>query len=146
MTILYRVGDGGGITLQDAERYILTTDKPSIMRNVLSLVSAGANLDGAASQGAGICLDKVARDGCDRMILELRRPKGPATNIFPKIRNLRTSRFGRVLVVTGDAAVPDLFLEFDALRHPYSPRRLTSGLRAFGRTIFCSLRLADPQN
>lgn len=126
--------------MQDRERYILTTDKPSIMRNVLSLVSARAESDGAEIQ------DAAAKDGCDRMILELRRPKVPAAGIFPKVTNLRTSRFGRVLVVTGDATVPDLFREIDALRHPYSPRQLTSGLRAFGRTIFCSLRLADPQN
>lgn len=132
--------------MQDNERYILTTDKPSIMRNVLSLVSAGANSEGAAIQGAGCCLDAAAKDGCDRMILELRRPKGPAAGIFPKVKNLRTSRFGRVLVVTGDATVADLFHEIDALRHPHSPRQLTSGLLAFGRTIFYSLRLADPQN
>lgn len=132
--------------MQDRERYILTTDKPSIMRNVLSLVSAGANSDGAEIQGAALCFDAAAKDGCDRMILELRRPKVPAAGNFPKIKNLRTSRFGRVLVVTGDATGPDLFHEIDALRHPYSPRQLTSGLRAFGRTIFCSLRLADPQN
>lgn len=132
--------------MQDRERYILTTDKPSIMRNVLSLVSARAESDGAEIQGAALCFDAAAKDGCDRMILELRRPKVPAAGIFPKVTNLRTSRFGRVLVVTGDATVPDLFREIDALRHPYSPRQLRSGLRAFGRTIFCSLRLADPQN
>jgi hypothetical protein len=132
--------------LQDIERYILTTDKPSVMRNVLSLVSEGAGAEGVATQGSGLCLDTAAKDGCDKMILELRRPKGPAAGIFPRIRNLRTSRFGRVLVVTGDATVPELFREIDVLRHPYSPRHLGSGLLAFGRTIFCSLRLSDPQN
>ncbi len=132
--------------MQDTERYILTTDKPSVMRNVLSLVSAGVRSEGAEPQGAGLCLDTVAKDGFDKMILELRRPKGPVAGIFPRIRNLRTSRLGRVLVVTGDATVPELFREIDALRHPYSPRHLRSGLLAFGRTIFCSLRLADSQN
>ncbi len=132
--------------MQDTERYILTTDKPSVMRNVLSLVSAGAGSEGVVTQGSVLCLDTVAKDGFDKMILELRRPKGPASGVFPRIRNLRTSRFGRVLVVTGDATVPELFREIDALRHPYSPRQLRSGLLAFGRTIFCSLRLADSQN
>jgi hypothetical protein len=132
--------------LQDTERYILTTDKPSVMRNVLSLVSAGAGSEGAETQGVGLCPDTVAKDGCDKMILELRRPKGPAAGIVPRIKNLRTSRFGRVLVVTGDATVPELFREIDALRHPYSPRHLRSGLLAFGRSIFYSLRLADSQN
>jgi hypothetical protein len=132
--------------LQDNERYILTTDKPSVMRNVLSLVSAGARSEGAATHVSCLSLDAVAKDGCDRMILELRRPKGPVAGIFPRIRNLRTCRFGRVLVVTGDATVPELFREIDVLRHPYSPRHLGSGLLAFGRTIFCTLRLADFQN
>ena len=132
--------------LQDNERYILTTDKPSVMRNVLSLVSAGARSEGAATHVSCLSLDAVAKDGCDRMILELRRPKEPTAGTLPGVRNLRTSHFGRVLVVTGDATGAEILREIDAVRHPYSPRHLKSGLRALGRTIFCTLRLADSQN
>lgn len=133
--------------LQDIDRYVLTTEKASVMRHVLSLVStAGVKGESAAARGNGLSLEAVAKGGCDRMILELRRPTEPAAGAPPKVRNLRTSHFGRTLVVTGDATTPEIFREIDALRHPYSPRQLKSGLLAFGRTIFCTLRLADPQN
>jgi hypothetical protein len=133
--------------LQDPERYFLTTDKASVMRRVLSFVSAaGAKAESSVAHGSCLSLEDASKDGCDRMILELRRPMAPAAGAPPKVRNLRTSHFGRTLVVTGDATTPEIFHEIDALRHPYSPRQLKSGLLAFGRTIFYSLRLTDPQN
>lgn len=133
--------------MQDIDRYVLTTEKASVMRHVLSLVSTeGVNTGNAAVRESGLSLETVAKGRCDRMILELRRPIAPAAGIPPKVRNLRTSQFGRTLVVTGDATTPEIFREIDALRHPFSPRQLKSGLLAFGRTIFYGLRLADPQN
>ncbi len=134
--------------LKDFDRYILTTDKASVMRDVLSLVStAELKSEGAGTHGSCLSLDALAKDGYDRMILELRRPKEPAAGTSPKVRNLRTSHLGRVLVVTGDATAPEIFHEIDGLRRPrLFPRYLKSGLLAFGRTIFSTLRLANPQN
>lgn len=133
--------------MQDIDRYVLTTEKASVMRHVLSLVStAGGKPESALARVRAPGFDVVATGDCDRMILELRRPSEPAAGASLKVRNLRTSRFGRTLVVTGDATTPEIFREIDALRHPYSPRQLTSGLLAFGRSVFCSLRLTDPQN
>lgn len=133
--------------LMDIDRYVLTTDKPSVMRHVLSLVStAGVKAESAVAYDCGLNLDAVRKGGCNKLILELRRPMEPAAGAPPKVRNLRSSRFGQTLVVTGDATTPEIFREIDALRHPYSPRQLKSGLLAFGRTIFYGLRLTDPQN
>ncbi len=127
--------------LQDPDRYFLTTANPSVMRNVLSLVTARDKSDGTLNP------ESIEKDRWEKMILELRRPKEPAAGAAPEVTNLRTSHLGRVLVVTGDATVPEILDEIDALRHPqFSLRWLTSGLLAFGRTVFCSLWLADPQN
>jgi hypothetical protein len=133
--------------LKDPERYILTTAKVSVMRDVLSLVLAEAKSEGAVIPGAFRSLEVVANTGCDRMILELRRPKEPAVGIPPRVRKLRASHLGRVLVVTGDTTAPEILNEIDALRRPHLPfRHLTSGLLTFVRTLFCTLRLAHPQN
>lgn len=127
--------------LQDPDRYFLTTGDASVMQNVLSFVSARDKSEGALAPEA------VANDRWDKMILELRRPKEPAAGAAPQVKNLRTSHFGRVLVVTGEATAPEILDEIDALRHPqFSLRWVTSGLLAFGRTVFCSLWLADSQN
>jgi hypothetical protein len=133
--------------LKDPERYILTTAKVSVMRDVLSLVLEEVKSEGTVIPGAFPSFEAVANAGCDRMILELRRPKEPAAGISPRVRKLRTSRLGRVLVVTGEATVPEILHEIDALRRPHiSFQHLTSGLRTFVRTLSCTLRLADPQN
>ena len=127
--------------LQDPDRYFLTTGNPSVMRNVLSLVTARDKSDGALNPEA------IENHRWEKMILELRRPKESAAGAAPEVTNLRTSHLGRVLVVTGDATAPEILDEIDALRHPqFSLRWLTSGLLALGRTVFCSLWLADPQN
>lgn len=120
--------------LQDPDRYFLTTGNASVMRNVLSFVSAEIESEGALSP------DTVENDRWEKMILELRRPKEPAAGAAPQVKNLRTSHFGRILVVTGDATAPEIFDEIDALRRPqFSFRGLTSGLLAFGRNVFSSL-------
>ena len=127
--------------LQDPDRYFLTTGNASVMRNVLSFVSARDKSEGALSPEA------VEKDRWEKMILELRRPKEPAAGVAAEVKNLRTSHLGRVLVVTGDATSPEILDEIDALRRPqFSLSWLTSGLVAFGRTVFCSLWLADSQN
>jgi hypothetical protein len=127
--------------LQDPDRYFLTTGDPTVMQNVLSFVSARDRSEGALAPEA------IEKDRWEKMILELRRPKEAASVAAPEVTNIRTSHIGRVLVVTGDATAPEILDEIDALRHPqFSFRWLTSGLLAFGRTIFCSLWLADPQN
>ena len=132
--------------LKDPERYILTSAKVSLIRDVLSFVLAEARSEGAITPGSFPSPEAAAKGGCDRMILELRRPKEPAPGISPRVRNLRTSRLGRVLVVTGDATAPEILHAIEALRRPhFSPQLLTSSLRAFTRTLFCTLRLAHPQ-
>jgi hypothetical protein len=133
--------------LQDPERYILTTAKLSVMRDVLTFVLEEVQSEGAVIPGTFPSFKAVTNAGCDRMILDLRRPKEPAVDISPRVRKLRTSRLGRVLVVTGEATVPEILQEIDTLRRPHFPfQHLTSGLLTFVRTLSCTLRLADPQN
>jgi hypothetical protein len=114
-----RGDDVGGLMLTDIERYVLTTGKASVIREVLSLVLAGVKSEGDVSPGTYPSLESVVKNGCDRMVLELRRPKEPSACISPGVRNLRANRLGRVLVVTGDVAAPGILHEIEALSRPH---------------------------
>ncbi|MEJ2008327.1 MAG: hypothetical protein P8Z30_09280 [Acidobacteriota bacterium] len=133
--------------LKDSERYILTTAKASVIRDVLSLVFAAVKSDADGIPDTSPSLETFVKSGCDRMILELRRPKESPAGVSPGVRNLRVSRLGRVLVVTGKATAPGILREIEALRRPrFFPEHLASGLVAPVRTLFHTLRLAHPQN
>ena len=133
--------------MKDSERYILTTEKASVIRDVLSLVFAAVKAEGAATPDASPSLETFAESGCDRMILELLRPKEAPEGVLPMVRNLRISRLGRVLIVTGKATGPEILQDIEAIRRPhFFPELLTSGLTAPVRSLFHTLRLSNPQN
>ncbi len=133
--------------MKDSERYILTTERASVMRNVLTLVFAAGRSGDDGITGANPSLDTFAKSGCDRMILELQRPKEPLAVISPRVRNLRIFRLGRVLVVTGKATSPGILRDIEAMRRPrFFPEHLASGLFAPVRTLFHTLRLSNPQS
>lgn len=118
-------------------RYVLTTGKVSVIRAVLSLVLAEVKSGGDVAPGTYQSLQAFAKDGCDRMILELRRPKEPPAGISPRVRNLRASHMGQVLVVSGEITAPEILHEIEALARPhFSPKHVISGLLAFVRTLF----------
>ena len=133
--------------LKDTERYILTTARASVIRNVLSLVLARLKPEVNANPATNPGLEAVLLDDCKNMILELRRPKESECRVKPAIRNLRISRLGRVLVVTGEATSPEMLREVEELRRPhFYPHHLASSLHAFAHTISCTLHLAPPEN
>lgn len=71
------------------------------------------------------------------MILDLRTPKERTGENSPGVRNLRASRIGQVLVVTGEVTGPQMLREFDALRRSHlSIRNVTSGLVAVAHMLF----------
>lgn len=133
--------------MEDSERYILTTSNASVIRDVLSLVFAAVKSEDGGIPDTRPSLEMFAASGCDRIVLELRRPEEPAAGIFPRVRNLRVSRLGRVLVVTGKATAPGILQDLDSLCRPWSfPGHLASGLAAPVRSLFRTLHLAAPQN
>lgn len=133
--------------LKDRERYILTTARASVIRSVLSLVLARLKPEVAATPANFPEIEDVMMDGCDRMILELRRPKESVSGVGPGIKNFHASRLGRVLVITGEATTPEMLREIETLRRPhFSPQYLASSLHSFVHTVSSTLRLAHPQN
>lgn len=124
--------DGRRLKLNASERYVLTTSKASVIRGVLSLLLARVKSEGDVSPGTLQSLEALSREGCDRLIVELRRPREPPAGISPRVRNLRVSHLGQVLVVSGEVSSPEILHEIEMLRRPrYSFQSLTTTLLTF---------------
>lgn len=123
--------------LKQDERYILTTGKASVIRDALSLVLAGVKSEGDLTPGSRERLGALTRECCDRLILDLRTAKELPSGISPKVRNLRVSHLGQVLVVTGEVTGSEILDEIEALCRPhFSPGHLASSLLAFVHMLF----------
>ncbi len=127
--------------MKEGERYILTTGKTSVIRNALSLVLAGVKSEGDITPGTRQGLEALTWERCDRLILDLRMAGEPPGDTSPRVRNLRVSHLGQVLVITGEVTAPEIIREIEALRYPHSsPQHLASSLLAFAQMLFFLLR------
>ena len=123
--------------MKETARCVLTTEKASVIQNALSALLAGVSPEDGTTPGTRERLAAFAKQGCDKLILDLRMAEKSSGRISPGVRNLRASQLGPVLVVTGDATSPELIHQIEALRHAHSfPRHLTSGLLAFVHMLF----------
>jgi hypothetical protein len=123
--------------LKKGERYVLATGNASVIRKALSLVLAGVKSEGDVSPGTYQSLELFARNGCDRLVLDLRTARELPAGMAPRVRNLRASHLGQVLVVTADVTASHILHEIRALCRPhFSPQYLTSGLRALAQMLF----------
>lgn len=136
-TAFIRGDDDGGLMLKNSERYVLTTGKASVIRNVLSLVLTEIKSEADVSPGTHQSLKAFAKNGCDRMVLDLRAVREPPVGIGSGVSNLKASYIGQVLVVTGEVSAPRILREIDALRRPhFSPQCLASALLTFIHMLF----------
>lgn len=125
----------------EAERHVFTTEKASVIREAMSLVLSEARFADNVAPGTAASLEACAKNGCQRMILDLRAPGEPPFGMASRIRNLRASHIGQVLVVSGEVTDPRLLHQLEALRHPQSfPVHLASSLVALAHMFFCAIR------
>lgn len=123
--------------LKNSERYVLTTGKASVIRDALVLVLAGVKPEGDLSPARRERIEAFARVHCDQLILDLRTAEDRPGGISPRVRNLRVRHLGQVLVVTGEAAGPEILHDIKALSRPhFSPQYLSAALLAFVHTLF----------
>ena len=123
--------------MKKGERHVLATGKGPVIRNALSLVLAGVKSEDDVSPGTRQSLELFARNGCDRLLLDLRTARELPAGTVPGIRNLRASQLGQVLVVTGDVTAPEILQEVRALcRSHFSPEYLAAGLLAVAHLLF----------
>jgi DNA-binding response OmpR family regulator len=127
--------------LMAGARRTLTTEKASVIRDALSLVLSGVKYEGDVAPGTSASLEAFAKNGCQRMVLDLRAADQPSVGAASGVRNLRASHIGQVLVVTAEVSDPGILHEIEALRRPHPlPAHIASGLLAFVHMVFCALR------
>lgn len=125
----------------EVERRTLTTEKASVIKEALSLVLSGVRYAGDVSPGTSASLEAYARNGCQRMVLDLRAAKNVPFGGVSGVRNLRASHIGQVLVVTGEVTDPGILHQIDVRNHrqPF-PAHLASALVAAAQMLICAIR------
>lgn len=114
--------------MEEGRRRVLTLEKVSVIREVLTLLLAVVKSESTRSPGALQRLEALAWERCDRLILDLRTAIEPAVGVPPGIGNLCVSRLGEVLVVTGEVSTPEIYRKIRALnRSPLRSRFLNFG-------------------
>jgi hypothetical protein len=123
--------------LKKGERHVLATGKGPVIQKALSLVLAGVKSEGDASPRTCHIFEEFARNGCDKLLLDLRTAGELPAGAAPRVRNLHASQLGQVLVVTGDVTAPHILQEVRALcRSHFSPQYLAAGLLALANMLF----------
>jgi two-component system response regulator PilR (NtrC family) len=99
-------------------KILIIEDEPSI-RNVLYVLLAGLGCDGDVAHDTQQALSMIRKDRFDAVLLDLRSAHLPPEQMVSTITDLRPSLVGRVLVITGEVADPNLIemLERQAVPH-----------------------------
>lgn len=118
--------------MQISERHVLTIDKPPVIKRVLDVLSAGVESDGSLPAETRKGLEEFSRQGCSRLILNLRVIKAPFGGASAAIVNLRACLLGGVLVITGQVTPPWILRIREHSRRHFFPKHLISG---FGRLM-----------
>lgn len=123
--------------MKEGERQILITEKAPVIRDALSALLAEIKSEDHFAPSTLETLEGFSRQGCNKLILDLRRTKESFDGIPPGISNLRASQLGPVLVVSSEVNSFELMHEIEAIRHAHSfPRHLTASLLAFVHMLF----------
>lgn len=123
--------------MEEGERHILTTGEASVIRDALTLVLGGIKSEGDLTPSTQERIEAFTREHWTRLILDLRTARDLPDGISPKVRNLRASHIGQVLVITGEVTSPEILHEIDVLRHTHSfPAHVSSGLRSVVHMLF----------
>lgn len=123
--------------MDEVNRYVLTTGNTSVIRDMVSTVLAGVKSEKDLTPDSRERLQAFLNGQCERLVLDLRTTRELPSDISPRVRNLRVSHLGQVLVVTGEVTSPGIFREIEALRRPrFSLQHLACGLLAFVHVLF----------
>ncbi len=116
-------------------RVLIIEDEPSI-RNVLYVLLAGLGFEGDVAHSRSQALAMISRESFDAVLLDLRSSEIAAEEIVAKIREIRPSLVGRVLVITGEVADRQTLEFIERYTLPHVPcHRLFQDMRNRLRTV-----------
>ena len=99
-------------------KVLIIEDEPSI-RNIIYVLLAGADCDGEIAYSDKQALGMISRSSFDAVLLDIRSADNPPEEMVSRMMSLRPSLVGRVLVITGEIADPEIldWLEHHSLHH-----------------------------
>ena len=117
------------VTKAPARRKVLIIeDEPSI-RNILYVLLAALDCEGDVAYSGQQALAMVSREKFDAVLLDLRCSNVPAEHVVSRIKEIRPSLLGRVLVITGEVTDPQAMELIERHVLPHIPgNRLISDL------------------
>ena len=118
-------------------RKVLIVEDDAAIRNVLYVLLAGVGCEGDIAYSGKQALAMMSREEFDAVLLDLRCTNLPAEEVFSKIKQIRPSLVGRVLVLTGELTDPKTLELIERHCLPHVPsNRLMQDLWIRLRTLF----------
>jgi DNA-binding NtrC family response regulator len=109
-------------------KVLIIEDEPSI-RNVLYVLLAALGCEGDVAYSGQQALAMISHQKFDAVLLDLRCANAPAAQVVSQIKEIRPSLLGRVLVITGEVADPQVMELIERHVLPHIPGdRLMSDL------------------
>jgi hypothetical protein len=128
--------------MQAGEGHILTIEKPPLILKVLNALSTDVEAEGGETLGTLKRLEKFAKEGCGRLILNLGAIEEPISGTPQAVRNVGASLIGGVLVVTCQVPSREI-LRIKVLTRRHSlPKHLISIFDALFSSAAARLRTA----
>jgi hypothetical protein len=128
--------------MQVGTRQVLTIEKPRLILKVLNALAMGVESEGGEPFGTLMRLEEFAKEGCGRLILNLRAVDESLRGTPQGVEKVGASLIGGVLVVTCQVTTPCMLQINELCRPRLVPKRLVSPLGALLRTLFSALRPA----
>jgi len=89
-------------------RKVLVIEKEPEARNILYVLLAGMRCEGEVVQGFPDALARISHESFDAVMLDLRCSEESPEQTVSRIKEIRPSLVGRMLVITGDVTSPDV--------------------------------------
>ena len=99
-------------------KVLILEDEPAI-RNVLYVLLAGLGCEGDVVHNGPQALASINRESFDAVLLDLRCSELPPEKLVSEIVQIQPSLVGRILVITGEVADPQILalIEQNSLAH-----------------------------
>lgn len=123
--------------MKESKRHVLVAEEPLAIRNAVRVLLATVEPRSNIPPPMRKRLEEIAELGCDGLVLDLRAVEMPYGVAPLRIRNVRGSQLGGVVVITCDVTSPMIVYEIEELCRPhFFLRHWFSSIVAFLHALF----------
>jgi hypothetical protein len=123
--------------VKHGSRRILIAQEAPVVQNALYTLLEGVESNRDASHSTRERLKAIAKEGRDRLILELQAVDQPFEGISPRVKNIRFDHPSKVAVVTCELANYQIAHQIDEFCRPhFFPKHVLFSLGVFVHALF----------